>query len=87
MSLAKRATTPPVVGKQGMPCPIATLLDTLPKSEAKGLQDMLDSPWRVWPHTDVEKAIEDEGHRIGIGSVGKHRRLTCRCGKPQGVKA
>jgi hypothetical protein len=64
-----------------MQCPIAHLLDTLPEEEAKGLQHMVDSPWRLWPHSEVEKALEDEGHRIGIGSVGKHRRGTCRCFK------
>lgn len=79
MSLKARAATPPAGSKQGLPCSIRTLLETLPKDESAALKTMLDAPWRVWPHTEIEKAIEDEGHQVGRGAVGKHRRSTCRC--------
>ena len=82
MSLAARAKTPPEIKGPGSPCPIQLLLsEKLDSAEAKGLQTMLDAPWRLWPHSEVEKALEAEGHRIGVGAVGKHRRGTCRCSK------
>lgn len=83
MSLAERAANPPAVRGPGMQCPIKRLLEeTLDRTEAAALRDILDAPWSVWPHSEVEKAIEEEGHRVGKGAVGKHRRLNCRCGKP-----
>lgn len=82
MSLAVRAKTPPQLKGPGSPCPIDVLLtEKLDPNEAKGLQTMLDSPWRIWPHREIERALEEEGHAVGIGSVGKHRRGTCRCAK------
>lgn len=82
MSLAERAKTPPQIKGPGLPCPIALLLtEKLNPAEAKGLQAMLDAPWRVWPHISIEKALGEEGHNVAWNSVGKHRRGGCRCAK------
>lgn len=79
MSLAERVTTEPAAAKHGLPCPIAVLLTTLPDEEAAALRSMMDAPWRVWGHEAIERALFAEGHTVGTGSVGKHRRKTCRC--------
>jgi len=79
MSLAARSKTPPTLAQPGTPCSVGRLLAELPKAEAGGLREMLDAPWRVWPHSEIEKALEAEGHRFGQGQVGRHRRKTCRC--------
>lgn len=78
MSLANRATAPQKA-IHGTPCSIAELLATLPKAESKALQTMLDAPWRMWPHNHIEEALRAEGHPVGTGQVGKHRRNVCRC--------
>jgi hypothetical protein len=80
MSLAERATTPkkPI---HGTPCSVGELLATLDKAEAHALRTMLDAPWRVWPHLHVEEACRAEGHPVGQGQVGQHRRQACRCFK------
>lgn len=80
MSLKDRAAAPPTK-TPGMPCPVAALLETLPKTESAALKTIIDAPWRVWPHTEVERALKDEGHRVATGAVGKHRRCDCKCGK------
>lgn len=82
MSLAQRATSPQKA-IHGTPCSVGELLSELDKVEAKALQTMLDSPWRIWPHLHVEEAIRAEGHPVGQGQVGKHRRKACRCFKDQ----
>lgn len=80
MSLAKRSTTPKE-SIHGTPCSVGELLTTLDKSEAKALQVMLDSPWRVWPHNRIEAELREERLVVGQGQVGKHRRQDCRCFK------
>lgn len=80
MSLAKRATTP-IKAIHGIPCSVGELLASLDKAEAKALQVMLAAPWRMWPHNHIEQALWDEGHAVGQGQVGKHRRKGCRCFK------
>lgn len=66
---------------QGLPCSVGLLLRTLPKKKAAELHQFLDTPWRLVPHKALEHAIRAEGHVVGIGVVGKHRRGDCRCGR------
>ena len=66
---------------QGMPCSVATLLATLPPSEADELRHLVNAPWRVVSHSALERAIREEGHVVGVGAIGKHRRGDCRCAK------
>lgn len=82
MSLAERSQHQPGRAKHGMPCSVAELLDNLPPTESDALRSMLNAPWRVWPHVAIEKAIRDEGHFVGVGAIGKHRRGACRCDEP-----
>lgn len=81
MSLAERITAPKGGSNQGLPCSVAELLVSLPDAEAAALKVMLDAPWRVWGHQRIEDILADEGHPVGIGAVGKHRRGKCRCSK------
>ena len=78
MTLAKRLTQPDSSYPR-TPCSVGVLLKELPKREAKALRELLDAPWRVWPHTEVEAAIRGEGHHVGYQQVGKHRRGQCSC--------
>ena len=81
MSLAERYKTPNTISRQGLPCSVAELLESLPDVEAKALRKMLAAPFRVWGHQDIEDALLAEGHKVGRGTVGKHRRGSCRCGR------
>ena len=81
MSLAEKLNQPGTGNRQGLPCSVAELLRDLPPKEAAALKEMLDSPWRIWGHNEIEKALGEEGHPVGTGTVGKHRRRTCRCAK------
>ena len=81
MSLADRVQSIKGGSNQGLPCSVGTLLNTLPKKDAAELRRLLESPWRIVPHNALERAIRGEGHDVGTGSVGKHRRGDCRCGK------
>lgn len=81
MSLAEKLAAPKGGSKQGLPCSVATLLHELPDDECTALQAMLDAPWRIWGHQRIEGILLEEGHSVGTGSIGKHRRRTCRCAK------
>ena len=81
MSRVEKLTAPKGGTNQGLPCSVAVLLRELPPEEATALQVMLDAPWRIWGHQRIEGVLHQEGHSVGTGSVGKHRRQTCRCTK------
>lgn len=81
MSFANRAKEGPGRARPGIPCSVGALLESLPPDEAAGLRDILDAPWRVWPHVKVEEAIREEGHQVGDQQVGRHRRGRCGCGR------
>lgn len=77
MSLAERLQTQP--RGQGMPCSVAVVLRDLEPDESAALQAALDAPWRLIGHAKIEADLAAEGHPVGVGSVGKHRRGHCRC--------
>ena len=81
MSLAERVQSTKGGSNQGLPCSVGTLLATLPKKDVAELLRLLETPWRLVPHAALERAIRAEGHLVGGGSVGKHRRGDCRCSK------
>lgn len=66
---------------QGMPCSVAVALRELPPDDAAALKEALDAPWRIMGHAKIEADLAAEGHPVGVGSVGKHRRGTCRCSR------
>lgn len=77
MSLAERLQA---TGRgQGMPCSIAVVLRELPEADADALRAALDAPWRIVGHAKIEADLAAEGHPVGVGAVGKHRRGSCRC--------
>lgn len=76
MSLAERLQAP---RGQGMPCSVAVALRELPPEDAADLKDALNAPWRIMGHAQIEAALAAEGHPVGVGAVGKHRRGSCRC--------
>lgn len=64
---------------QGLACSVAVVLRELPPEESAALQAALDAPWRIQGHEKIERALAEEGHPVGVGQVGKHRRGDCRC--------
>lgn len=81
MSLADRVQSVKGGSNQGFPCSVGNLLATLPKKDAAELRRLLETPWRIVTHSALERAIRDEGHTVGTGAIGKHRRGDCRCSK------
>lgn len=79
MSLAERLQSQP--RGQGMPCSVAVRLRELPPDDAAALQAALGAPWRIVGHAKIEDDLAAEGLAVGVGSVGKHRRGTCRCSR------
>ena len=51
---------------------IDKLLAELPPDEAAGLRAILDDP--AWEHTQVAKAMDDNGHPVADSTVGRWRR-------------
>lgn len=66
---------------QGKDCSVAELLAELKGEDLATLRKALQAPWRVVPHVALERALLKEGHQVGTGMVGKHRRGDCRCSK------
>lgn len=74
--LTDRAATPEK-RQNGIPCSVATLLDALPQKESDAFASMLSNP--SWSSESIWLACRDEGYTLGRQSVGRHRRMQCRC--------
>ena len=52
------------------------------KEEKEYLKKVLEAPvddeQRI-PTTAIAKALQQEGHQIGVSAVTRHRRRECRC--------
>lgn len=82
--MALKDHAPPRLRNHGLPCSVAAILeqlDTTDPAEAGYLRVMLAAPMNTWPHSAIETALRQEGHPIGAGTVGKHRRGDCRCAR------
>lgn len=60
--------------RRGPKCSICKLLVDLPEDDLVALKEALES--RL-PSTVIQRAIIADGHQIGRGSVGRHRRGDC----------
>ena len=61
--------------RRGPKCSICRLLIDLPEDDRDALEEALDS---YMPSTVIHRAIAADGHRVGRGSVGRHRRGDCK---------
>lgn len=61
-------------GKQGPKCSVCKLLKSLPEEDSVALKQALDS---VMAESAIHRAIKSEGHYVGKGAVGRHRRGDC----------
>lgn len=78
MTLADRlATTKPLQGRNGPPCSVGLLLDTLTGSKLEALEAALAN--RFKPGSDIEQDLRAEGYRVGSQQVARHRRGACKC--------
>ena len=62
-------------GKTGPKCSVCRLLSELPEEDRVALQEALDSGMA---ESAIHRAIKSEGHYVGKGAVGRHRRGDCR---------
>jgi len=60
--------------RRGPKCSICKLLVDLPEDDRMALEEALES--RL-PSTVIQRAILADGHHLGRGSVGRHRRGDC----------
>jgi len=60
----------------GGACRTCELLRSLPKGEAKALQDALDDP--KFSNAGLAKVLRAEGYKIADTTVGRHRRKECK---------
>jgi hypothetical protein len=75
---------PPKARNHGLPCSVAAILEQLDHdnpADGAELRKWLAAPMNVWPHSAIESDLREEGHSIGAGTVGKHRRGDCRCAR------
>lgn len=81
MALADRLASQPET-RNGLPCSVGVLLDTLPSDEADALRTMLGTPEkRGWNAGDIYDALVAEGHKVGLQTINRHRGGKCRCGR------
>jgi len=63
------------VGK-GTRCGVGNLLEQLDDIDRQALLNALDSEMFS---TDISRALYSEGHKIGGGTVARHRKRECNC--------
>lgn len=68
----------------GVACKLGTILRELDAADAKSLADLLDKT-RI-SASAISRLLAENGHRVGVGSIGYHRRRAfgagCLCAKP-----
>lgn len=89
MSLAERLTaTSPT--PHGLPCPVATVLESLAPADAAALNAALDvpkgHPERLSANT-IAQALKAEGYGLHMKSLEIHRKGACRCFKHESGRA
>jgi hypothetical protein len=60
--------------KRGPACSVCRLLQDLPSEDSQALQDALDAGLA---ESALTRAIRSEGHYVGKGAIGRHRRGDC----------
>jgi len=65
--------------RPGITCTMGFLLATLETQEAAELDQALRGDYRS---SDIARALEELGYKIGQSSISRHRRGECACRKP-----
>lgn len=70
--------------RTGLPCSMADTLAIIAANDPELHDDL--SHWLAgegprWSDTEVHRALQDLGYRVGRQTVGRHRRGDCRCGQ------
>ena len=60
-------------------CAVHILLDKMSPDDAATLRNALALSLNELPNTKLWNACRKAGHEIGIDSISRHRRGTCRC--------
>lgn len=60
--------------KRGPACSVCRLLEDLPEEDSVALQEALDAGLA---ESALTRAIRSEGHYVGKGAIGRHRRGDC----------
>jgi hypothetical protein len=68
--------------RQGLPCPIAVILDEIPENDRTALTAEMDRPIgdpKRLSNAVIARALTDSGHPIHQKGVERHRNKVCRC--------
>lgn len=77
MALADALKSGPPRSHKGPACSVGLTLGLLPKGEAVAFRSMLNDD--AWGHTEIDRALRDEGIRLGRHSLMRHRNGDCSC--------
>ena len=64
--------------RKGPPCSISVILGELDKDDRTALVEALTNP--LIAHTAIYRVLADNGFRVNLNTVQRHRRGECRCG-------
>lgn len=64
--------------RKGPPCTISVILAELDKDDRTALVDALTDP--LVAHTTIFRVLTDNGFRVNLNTVQRHRRGECLCG-------
>jgi hypothetical protein len=82
VSFAERLEAAASNTRHGPACAFDRLLapdGPLDPEDCEALADALAQPVDRVRHKDIVTALGDVGHRVGAGTVGRHRRGECAC--------
>lgn len=68
--------------RQGLPCPVAKILEGLETADATALVHELDRPVgdpRRLSNAVIARTLTDSGQAIHPKGIERHRNRTCRC--------
>ena len=64
--------------RKGPPCSISVILSELDKDDRTALVEALTNP--LIAHTAIYRVLANNGFRVNLNTVQRHRRGECRCG-------
>ena len=61
----------------GLDCSVSVVLKSLDGKEQTALNKAIENKNIPAPH--IYKALQDNGHKLSLATIYKHRRKQCRC--------
>jgi hypothetical protein len=63
--------------RQGLPCSVKTMLDSLNEKERKAVEQILEE--HTYPINSLLKVLRNNNHNVKEKALYRHRRKECRC--------